>query len=53
MAGFGSLVVDDPKGLSQTILDAARQVQGDNQRILLSRCALVANTACWDSARDH
>lgn len=35
--GFGSLVVDDPKGLSQTILEAAAQVKGDGQRILLSK----------------
>ena len=38
VAGFGSLVVDDPKGLSETILEAAARVKDAGQRILLSRC---------------
>ena len=33
--GFGSLVVDDPKGLTRMILSAAKRT---HQRVLLSRC---------------
>ena len=36
-AGFGSLIIDDPKGVSEKILAAARHVQPAGQRILLSR----------------
>ena len=36
--GFGSLVVDDPKGLTRMILSAAKRT---HQRILLSRFACV------------
>ncbi|KAK9794957.1 hypothetical protein WJX73_003179 [Symbiochloris irregularis] len=35
--GFGSLVVDDPKGLAETILEAAARVKDAGQRILLSK----------------
>lgn len=34
--GFGSLVVDDPKGLTKTILEAAKRT---GRRILLFKCA--------------
>ena len=40
-AGFGSLIVNDAKGVSEIILAAARHVQPAGQRILLSRSALV------------
>lgn len=33
--GFGSLIVDDPKKLTKTILEAAEET---GQRVLLSRC---------------
>lgn len=37
VSGFGSLVVDDPKGLSESILEAAAHVKDAGQRILLSK----------------
>ena len=37
--GFGSLMVDDPKGLTRMILAAARRT---HQRILLSRFAFTS-----------
>lgn len=35
--GFGSLLVDNPKGLTKMILSAARRT---DQRIILCRCRL-------------
>ncbi len=41
--GFGSLLVDNPQGLTEVILQAAAR---SRQRVILSRCARAPSAVC-------